>query len=52
MAAILLHEGVLSLFEDKKRSYIYLGYNSANDTINEVNEYSHQQAYLKISYSF
>jgi len=35
-----------------KRNYIYAGYSSANDKINEVNEYCHQQAYLKISYSF
>ena len=48
------HVGLFSnlRWQFKKRSYIYLGYNSANDEINEVSEYSHQQAYLKISYSF
>ncbi len=48
------HIGLFSnlRWQFKKSSYIYLGYNSANDKINEVNEYSHQQAYLKISYSF
>ena len=48
------HIGLFSnlRWQFKKRSYVYLGYNSANDKINEVDEYSHQQAYLKISYSF
>jgi len=48
------HIGLFSnlRWQFKKRSYVYLGYNSANDTINEVTEFSHQQAYLKISYSF
>ncbi len=48
------HVGLFSnlRWQFKKRSYIYLGYNSANNKINEINEYSHQQAYLKISYSF
>ena len=48
------HIGLFSnlRWQYKKRSYIDLGYNSANDKINEVDEYSHQQAYLKISYTF
>ena len=48
------HIGLFSnlRWQFKKRSYVYLGYNSANDKINEVDEYSYQQAYLKISYSF
>ena len=48
------HIGLFSnlRWQYKKRSYIDLGYNSANDKINEIDEYSHQQAYLKISYSF
>lgn len=48
------HIGLFSNFrwQFKKRSYIYLGYNSANNEINDVNEYSHRQVYLKISYSF
>jgi hypothetical protein len=35
----------------KQRSYLYIGYNSANNKINEISEYGNQQAYLKISYS-
>lgn len=48
------HVGLFSnlRWQFKKRSYIYLGYNSANNNINEKNEYSHRQVYLKISYSF
>ena len=48
------HIGLFSnlRWQFKERSYVYLGYNSANDKINEVDEYSHQQAYLKVSYSF
>ena len=48
------HVGLFSnlRWQFKKRSYIYMGYNSANNTISEVNEFSHQQAYLKVSYSF
>ncbi len=48
------HLGLFSnlRWQFKKRSFIYLGYNSANEEINNVSEYSHQQAYLKISYSF
>ncbi|MCK5052526.1 MAG: hypothetical protein KAS53_12445 [Candidatus Cloacimonetes bacterium] len=48
------HVGLFSnlRWQFMKHNYIYLGYNSANNEINDISEYSHQQAYLKISYSF
>ncbi len=48
------HIGIFSnlRWQYRKQSHIYLGYNSANNRINEKNKYSSQQAYLKISYSF
>ncbi len=48
------HIGLFSNFrwQFRKQSYLYIGYNSANDKINEVNEFSNNQAYIKISYSF
>jgi len=48
------HIGIFSnlRWQFRKQSYIYLGYNSANNKINDIDEYSSQQAYLKISYSF
>ena len=48
------HIGIFSnlRWQFRKQSYLYIGYNSANDKINEVNEFSNNQAYVKISYSF
>ena len=48
------HIGLFSnlRWQFKNRSYVYLGYNSLNNKINDINEYSSHQAYLKISYSF
>lgn len=48
------HIGLFSnlRWQFRKRSYLYVGYNSAQDKINSINEFDHQQTYVKISYSF
>jgi len=48
------HIGLFSnlRWQFRKRSFIYIGYNSASNKINNTNEFEHQQAYFKISYAF